>query len=286
MGSGNYSVETKLLRNTASGVYTSSRQEIFSQRNINEDMSPKGLMFRECRDSEDNPEALPIIIGLDLTGSMGHIPLNLIQDGLPKIMGNILQNGVKCPQVLFVGIGDHECDYAPLQVGQFEASDDLMDKWLKNTYLEQGGGGNGGESYLLAWYVAARYIKTDHWEKRGKKGILVTIGDEPVLNHLPAGAQEEIMGNGLYKDVTDGELLLEASKKWNVFHIVPQNTYNGNSKETANCWKQLLKERAIFLKHSDEIPSTIARIVAENQGVKDVKITDSVEDLKDQDIIL
>ena len=119
----------------------------------------------------------------------------------------------------FLGIGDHECDRSPLQVGQFEADDELMDKWLKSIYLEGGGGGNGGESYLLAWAFAARQTLLDA-TKRGKKGFLFTIGDEPNLTSLPVDAQKEIFGpNGDYKNVSDMELYAEASKTYEVYHI-------------------------------------------------------------------
>lgn len=38
--------------------------------------------IRECRDSEEHPESLPIIIALDVTGSMGMVPHSLITGGL------------------------------------------------------------------------------------------------------------------------------------------------------------------------------------------------------------
>ena len=85
---------------------------------------------------------------------MGHVPHALVQDGLPHIMETILKKGVEDPQVLFLAIGDHTCDEAPLQVGQFESSDELLDRWLTDVYLEGHGGGNDGESYMLAWYFA------------------------------------------------------------------------------------------------------------------------------------
>ena len=65
-----------------------------------------------------------------------------------------------------------KCDSAPLQVGQFESSDELLDKWLTNIYFEAGGGGNGGESYALAWYFAALKTATDSMEKSvGRKAF-------------------------------------------------------------------------------------------------------------------
>ncbi|STD12570.1 hypothetical protein [Chryseobacterium carnipullorum] len=39
-------------------------------------------------------------------------------------MGGIIQGGVPDPALLFLGIGDHECDAYSLQVGQFESGDE------------------------------------------------------------------------------------------------------------------------------------------------------------------
>ena len=102
-------------------------------------------VIREARDSEEHPNSFPIIIGLDVTGSMGYIPKELIKNGFPEMMKKIMDEGVEHAQVCFMGIGDEECDSAPIQMGQFETSDELCEKWLKAIYLEGGGGGNDGE---------------------------------------------------------------------------------------------------------------------------------------------
>jgi hypothetical protein len=284
MGGGFYSTTRSVVRKTTSGDYTKSSAQLFSNDTLDLELNPKGLAYREARDSEEHPNSLPIIIGLDVTGSMGYIPNDLVKDGLNKIMGNIIQNGIPDPQVLFLGIGDHECDRAPLQVSQFESSDELCDAWLQKVWLEGRGGGNGAESYLLAWY-AARYTKTDQFDKRGKKGYLFTIGDEPNLQSLPAKAQEELMGNGEYEDITADELLTEASKMYEVYHIHVGETYSGGRQFVKDGWQQKLGDRCVIVEDSKDIPTTIARIIAEGElDGKEVVITDNVADIKDTSV--
>jgi hypothetical protein len=202
------------------------------------------------------------MLGLDVTGSMGTIPHHLVKDGLPEVMEGIIQNGVKDPQVLFVGIGDHECDSAPLQVGQFESSDELLDKWLTDLYLEGGGGGNRGESYMLAWYFAANHTKIDCMDKRGQKGFLFTVGDEPVLPELPQSAIKGIMGTAQASSVSSLELLDKAREKYNVYHLHVMQGSNGRRPEVMDGWKQLMGDDGLVLvENYRDIPTIIAELV-------------------------
>lgn len=259
------------------GYTTKGRDDIFTQnklREIHAEMNPKGVTIREARDSEAHPNSVPIIISLDLTGSMGHIPHDLVKDGLPKIMSGIIQNGIPDPQVLFLGIGDHECDRAPLQISQFESGDEELDMWLTRTWIEGRGGGNGGESYGLAHYFAANHTVTDSFEKRGKKGFLFTIGDEPSLRVYPSRAMDEIMGNGDIATFTDREILEKAQEKWQVFHIVPP-------RETRACreyWDALLGQHAIYVEDVSKIADTIRDIVISNTDTS-VTVTNKVVDI-------
>ncbi len=114
MGMGSYSTSDRLKRSEKLGYKTKSANEIFSQHTINSAMNPHGVRIRESRDSIEHPNTVSIVLALDVTGSMGSIPHHLVKEGLPYIMGNILQNGIKDPQLLFLAVGDHECDNSPL----------------------------------------------------------------------------------------------------------------------------------------------------------------------------
>lgn len=261
MGGTRYNLDDRILRAKSAGYASKAVNDIFVQnkeRKAHDSMNPNGVTFREARDSEVHPNSLPIILGLDVTGSMGHIPHDLVKEGLPKLMGGIIEGGVPDAALLFLGIGDHECDSYPLQVGQFESGDKELDMWLTRTYIESGGGGNAGESYLLAWYFAAFHTRTDAFEKRGQKGLLFTIGDEPNLKTLPASAIKEIMGSG-EQTYSDLELLAEAKKRYEVYHISVLHSTRAQSAEIG--WKEVLGENCISVEDYKTIPEVIKNIV-------------------------
>ena len=263
MGGTRYDMDARFDRARKAGYGSKSAGEIFTQnakRMAHESMNSKGVSFRESRDSEVHPNSVPIILGLDVTGSMGHIPHELIKEGLPKLMGGIIQGGVPDPALLFLGIGDHEYDNYPLQVGQFESGDEELDMWLTRTYIESGGGGNAGESYLLAWYFAAFHTRTDAFEKRNQKGILFTVGDEPCLKKLPASAVREIMGAG-QQTYTHHELLEEARKRYEVYHI--SVLHSDQAMRADRGWKELLGQNCLSIADHREIPNVIKGIICE-----------------------
>lgn len=269
MGWTSYSHESRAVRATSLGYHTKKADDIFIQnkkREIHESMEPSKALLREARDSEAHPNSLPIIIGLDLTGSMGHIPHQMVKDGLPDMVGTLVQKGVKSPAILFLGIGDHECDTAPLQVGQFESGDEELDLWLTRTWIEGRGGGNAGESYHLAWYFAANHTITDSYDKRGEKGFLFTIGDEPCLPTLPKRAVEEIMGKEPQDNFKTEDLLKAAQEKYEVFHLHIMEGSNGNY--SLGYWQKLLGQHCIQVDDHTKVGTVIAETVASHMGTR------------------
>jgi len=254
---------------------TKTRSEIFTQRTINPEMDLRqsATHIREARDSEEHPNSVPIIIALDETGSMGSVPDVLIRDYFPKLMDSIIDScGIKDPQILFMGVGDHECDDCPCQVGQFESETQTLNASLEKIYLEGRGGGNSGESYLLAWIIAGNHTSIDSFEKRNQKGYLFTIGDEPTLPRISAKVLTALTGKSYEKDYTWQEAYELATEKWNVYHIHIKHghDYNGENvhKQMAEflgehfltCKKEAIVETITNCFETQENPEIVAAI--------------------------
>lgn len=258
MGGGSYIFDRAQARSTS--YQSQSREQIFSNRTIDPLMVIKDKIRESC-DSEEHPTSYPIIIGLDVTGSMGRVPENLIKQAFPEIMKTIMDQGVEHAQICFVGIGDHYSDDAPIQVGQFETSDELTEKWLKAIYIEGGGGGNNGESYQLAWYFAAFHTKTDAFEKRKIKGTLITIGDEPCHSSISGKVLKNLFGEG-EGEVLTSQLLKEVQKRWDVYHI-NVNDWTSEQYASPRKWDDLLGDHLLLSEtmESKEIGGILSTVI-------------------------
>lgn len=219
MGYGNYSQEAHdALLSRRSGVPT---EAIFQQRHCHPLMDPKGVRVRESRDSAEHPESLGVVFALDVTGSMGQIPVLLATRELPKFMKVLAACNMVDAQVLFMAVGDAIADRAPLQVGQFETTAELMDQWLTHTYLEGGGGGTGEESYELALYFLAQHTEMDCFVKRGKRGYVFLTGDENPYPVLSRYVVQKIVDDRLDEDLKVAEIMAELQKTFVPFFLVP-----------------------------------------------------------------
>lgn len=120
----------------------------------------------------------------------------------------------------------------------------------------------------MAWYIAARHTSTDSFEKRGRKGVLITIGDEPTLKSITK-ADLKKFGFSEQGEVTAENILAEAKEKWEVYHINVMD-HAGNRYHTKEEWKNLMKsaygntEHYIETQSSDgsDVPNIIAGIIA------------------------
>jgi len=262
---------------------TKSADAIFSRTAV-KDMLPVNLTVRESRDSDVHPNSVAVMVFLDDTGSMGRIPEDIVKNELGTLMNTIIDNGVPDPQILFGTINDHHCIDTPIQIGQFESGTDELDKWLTSMALQGGGGGQDMESYLLAWLIAGRHTSIDCFEKRNEKGFLFTIGDEKSWDSVTANSLRKILGYEKAEDVSDKQLLEEAQRLYNVYHIHVNEASYRDDPRVLGYWKDVLGERLIILNDYHAICATIATLIACQHGA-DMKTVTSKFDAKTAGIV-
>lgn len=265
MGYGNYSHAAHAA--LIAGRVHQSRTEVFRQTQCHPLMNPKGLKVRESRDSPDHPDALGVVFALDVTGSMGDIPHLLAKEELPNLMKLLGACGIADPQVMFMAVGDATSDQAPLQVGQFESTAELMDQWLTWSYLEGGGGGSGHESYELAFYLAAQHTDMDNWVKRRRKGYLFMTGDELPYPAVSRHQVEALLGERLDEDVPIEEVIAAAAETYHLFFLIPDPV---RARRVGGRWRELLGDHAISM----ESPADTCALAAAIVGLTERRIPD------------
>lgn len=269
MGSGSWTSNAFASYSTARGYTTCastgdivnnlSATQMFKSRGLHEDLNIKHKV-RECCDSAEHPNTLPVILGLDVTGSMGDGAVKVAK-ALNSIMTEILKS-TKDVEFSIMGIGDIECDGAPLQMSQFE-SDIRIAKHLDKLYFEGGGGGNAYESYTLAWYAGLHNCKLDCWN-RGQKGIIITMGDEPLNPYLDKYCLDDCLVNNEQDAIDTKELYRLASEKFDIYHLSiddSSTSYSYHARACEKTWKAVLPEDHYKVATLNDLPRVIADII-------------------------
>ena len=261
MGYGNYSqvAHDALLRNRAN----LPSEQVFKQFQCHPLMNPKGVRVRESRDGADHPQSLGIVFCLDITGSMGEIPRLMATQQLPNFMKILTDCQISDPQLLFMAVGDAVHNNAPLQVGQFESTAELMDQWLTWTYLEGGGGGNAMEDYELGMYFLATHTEMDCVVKRKKRGYLFMTGDEIPYPALSKHVVETIIGDKLDEDLSCEEIVAEVQKTYSPYFIIPDQA---RAKRCERRWRDLLGDNVLCLESAVDVCFVAAGAMLLSEG--------------------
>jgi hypothetical protein len=238
-----------------------------ADRAVHQKMNPKGVKFRESRDSETHPQSHAVGVLFDVTGSMQGVP-RILQANLPKLMGLLIRKGyLEHPQILIGGIGDATCDAAPLQIGQFESGIEIEED-LGKLFLEGGGGGHITESYELAMYFMARHTSIDCYEKRRRRGYLFVIGDEIPYGRVKRKEVAAIIGDGLQADIPVEGLISELERTYDAYYVLPKLTNHWNNPDVHRRWVELLGQQALRL----EDPAGICELIASTIGIAEGKV--------------
>jgi len=277
MGSSNWSsVSYASLQSSraAAGVsafnYTDSvlRSQPVEKRRVHPDLDPTNIKnVRESRDSENHPESLAIVVGLDITGSMQNNP-RIVQEKLPNLMDGLIQSGfVTDPQIMVAAFGDAYSDRAVLQIGQFESGIEI-DQNLGNLWLEGGGGGSGEESPELLLWALANKTSIDCYEKRNKKGYVFIITDEMAYNNIPKNILSSVFGTKEVTATTLTKTLEKVKERYHVFVIMPGGSSHWNDGQTHTFWRRHVGPQN-FLRVSaiEHITDVITGIIGVMEGV-------------------
>lgn len=252
-----------------SGTVTTSyasAQDMYTQRGISSRMDPKQFQVRECRDSDEHPNTLPVILALDVTGSMGSAAMAVAK----KLNGIVTDIGREVADAEFcvMAIGDTYCDDAPVQMSQFE-SDVRIARAFDDVWFEAGGGSNEWESYTAAWYMAAYRTDLDAW-KRGGRGVLITLGDEVINPSLSLPELRRFIGGSERREPADlsSRALYDAVRgKYDVYHVCIDHFHGARDEYVRKCresFAEVIGDDHAFVSTVDELPQLISRIVRDH----------------------
>lgn len=244
------------------------------EEGMHEKMSPRyhdGV--RESLSTDVHPNPLAVALCFDGTGSMGHVPRRFTKTdlhGFLKCMIKLAAAGSLDPQVLMAAVCDYD-DSAPLQIGHFESSDELVDKWLTSIWLPGGGGGSESmhEAYDLFLYFLARKAACHSWQT-GKKGYAFLVGDEMCNRSLATRQIRRVFGDEVEQDIPIADLIAEVRKKWHAFFLyVPNGAYGDAAIETIwQSWQEVLGENALRLdREGHAVIQMSSAIIGMTEGV-------------------
>lgn len=265
MGYGSYSAsdwsKLKASKNLSSDKH---EREIFKRTSCNQKFDPKFIGTRECFDSSDHPNTTPIVVGLDVTASMGYLAVKIATESLNDLILKLYSTGaVEDPALMCAAYGDF-LDRSPLQVTQFE-SDIRIAEQLLELYFESRG--NGCVVPTCLWEFLTRHTNIDSINKRNKKGFIFTIGDSADIrtDHV-SETISRVVGDKI-PNATVNSILKETEAKFNVFHIMVggvgnKNILNGHkitiSRDEIDCIPEIIIS-TIQLQNGEKIDSIISQ---------------------------
>jgi hypothetical protein len=245
---------------------------------VHPDLDPRwcnsaGVKIRESRDSTEHPDSTPIVVVLDVTGTMATV-VGAIHASLKNLYTLLQTKGyVSHPQIMFMAIGDSSitrgqiCDQVPLQVAQFE-SDMRAALQLELMVIEQGGGGQKHESYQNAAYFLAEHTVHDAWERRGKKGYVYFIGDEFAWPNVEPAEISALVGDTLSAPISTPDIFARVKERYETFFILPDGANYGGDRQVLAFWRNLVGENVLQLSE----PNGAAELIAISVGTREAVI--------------
>lgn len=271
MGYGSYSAsDWSKLRQSRQLSNNQSVNEVFKNTSINPKFDPKFIGTRECFDSEDHPNTTPIVVGLDVTGSMGYLAVEIATGALNELIMKLYSTGaVEDPALMCAAYGDF-MDVSPLQVTQFE-SDIRIAEQLLEIYFENGG--NGQVVPTCLWDFLSNHTNIDAINKRKEKGFVFTIGDGATIRENDvASTIEKVVGDELSEKVSREDILAKTREKFHVFHLVVDTRFEEMPALSGNVMKISRQDISV-------IPEIIISTIQLQKGMRMDKILEQWDEV-------
>ncbi len=256
MGHGSYTAsDWAKLKTSRQLTEKQNVEEVFVKKDCDPRFNPRHIGTRECFDSEDHPHTTPIVVGLDVTGSMGYLAVKVAKEALNDLIMKLYSTDViEDPALMCAAYGDG-WDSAPLQVTQFE-SDIRIAEQLLDLYFENRG--NGQVVPTCLWEFLSRHTNIDAINKQNEKGFIFTIGDSAKIREDHVSETIATVVGDHIPGASVQSILREVQKKFHVFHIMIGGDQN----------KKILNGHKIVIDRSDIelLPAIILGTIAMQKG--------------------
>jgi hypothetical protein len=241
--------------------YASSYKKLGTS--LNELVDPYNRI-RESRDT-DTVIKKPVILGLDMTGSMGKVTQEIL-NAIPKILESVSKAD---PGLEFMVVGFDDLwvmSKGAIQATQFER-DHVVQEYLEKFWLTGMGGGNMSESYSAVYYFALHHAALDWIDLHHGKGLIITMGDEQLDDEINAQTLHDCLGlERQIKNPGGKELLRQAQEKFAVYHINIGQSANSYSHGNREVWEPLLGENYFPKTGLDQLGERIISICLKHYG--------------------
>lgn len=233
-------------------------------------MDPKEIRTRESRKSDLNPHPTPVVIALDVTGSMSRV-VEACRKQLGTIFEQIIdRKPVTDPHVMAMAVDDMDYDKRALQATQFEADPVTIGKQIEQLCIVGNGGGNGHESYLGPLYMLAMKASCDAFtETPQRKGFLFTIGDEGPQTVLTKKHVKDFFDEDVPNDLPIADLVKMIEANWHYYHIHVYDSggyRHDRMDEYLTAWRQNIGERVVKLTDHHKLGEVVVSIIEVTAG--------------------
>eukprot|EP01123_Difflugia_compressa_P006201 TRINITY_DN1837_c0_g1_i1.p1 TRINITY_DN1837_c0_g1~~TRINITY_DN1837_c0_g1_i1.p1 ORF type:complete len:303 (-),score=57.49 TRINITY_DN1837_c0_g1_i1:52-960(-) len=201
------------------------------------------------------PEQIPLVVAIDVTGSMSNWP-KILWDKMPMFYGQVMmKNYIQNPAISFCAIGDAYGDKAPLQVCPF-AQGNALDEWISKIYLEGGGSGRqqAHETYELAAFY---YSHLFTWEGEpepepgtnepytGRKGFFFIAADEFFYEELNQNQVCKLILGEQPPPTHSKDVLRKLTTKFHVF-LIKKHYDTKNEPNICKQWGEVIGSNHIL----------------------------------------